>query len=67
MIKVRGRARLDVQYEVVLNMTEEQFAALSDFNAQNALDAAIDWHSIMGDADVDEIEVDEYFEVEEEK
>lgn len=67
MIKVRGRARLDVQYEVVLNMTEKQFLALDEQTRFHSLDAAINWHTIMGDANVDEIEVNDYIEVEEEK
>lgn len=67
MIQVRGKARLEVGFVVELRMTQAQFEALDEQTRHHALDAAINWHNIMGDADVDEIEVHDYIEVEEEK
>lgn len=65
MIKVSGTFRLYGSYEVKLDMTEEQFDALSHHQQTDLLDSHIDWLDATRGADLDEIEVDDLEEVEE--
>ena len=64
MIKVSGSARLYVNYEVELNMTEEQFDALSYRKKEELIDSNIDWHTALRNADVTDIDVDDLEEIE---
>ncbi|MEK4700387.1 hypothetical protein MKX47_12390 [Solibacillus sp. FSL R7-0668] len=64
-IKVEGTATLKVNYSVSVNYTEEQWEALSWKKQNEILDAAIDWSDACRNADVDDIDVDDYFKVEE--
>ena len=64
MIKVSGSAKLCVNYDVELNMTEEQFDALSYRKKEGLINANIDWHDALRNADVTDIDVDDLEEIE---
>ena len=57
MIKVSGEVALKVRYAVKLNMTEEEFDALSERKQNELIDGAINWHDELRNAETDEIEV----------
>ncbi|WP_438498038.1 hypothetical protein [Paenibacillus sp. IHBB 3054] len=63
MIRVTGKAKLIVNYDVELDMTEEEFDSLSERKQNEVLDDAIDWIEVCRNADVDEIDVDDLVEV----
>lgn len=64
-LRVEGTANLCVNYTVEVPYTEGQWEALP-WNKQNEiLDATIDWAEVCRNADVDDIDVDDYQEVEE--
>lgn len=62
MITVTGDATLRVQYAVDLDMTEEEFDSLSERKQNELIAESIDWHSIMRNAEVNGIDVDDVFE-----
>jgi hypothetical protein len=62
MITVSGTATLKVNYSVDLDMTEEQWDALSEKKQNEILDSTIDWMDECRSAEVDEIEVDDVTE-----
>lgn len=64
MIEVTGRATLKVPYKVRLNITEEQFDAMSERQQNELLDSTIDWHSTMSSAEADDFDVDDVETVE---
>lgn len=63
MIRVTGTAKLTVHYDVQLDMTEEEFDAMSQLISFELLDSTIDWQEAGRNATVDEIEVDDLVEV----
>lgn len=67
MIKVSGVFKLTGSYEVELNMTEEQFYALSERQVTDLIDSQIDWLEATRNSELDEIEVYDLQEWEEEK
>lgn len=64
-LKVEGTAKLNVNYSVEVNYTEEQWEAMSVRQQNEILDGAIDWLAAGRNATVDDIDVDEYFVIEE--
>lgn len=63
-LKVQGVATLRVNYDVEVPYSEVQWEALSEKKQNEILDAAIDWAEVCRNADVDDIDVDDYQEVE---
>lgn len=63
-LKVQGTATLRVNYAVEVQYAEAQWEALSEKKQNEILDAAIDWAEACRNADVDDIDVDDYKEVE---
>lgn len=66
-IKVSGVARLNVDYTVELDMTEEDFDALSQDEMDLLIEDSINWPSVLSDAEVVDIDVDDLWEVDEEE
>ncbi|WP_422122901.1 hypothetical protein DHX103_14305 [Planococcus sp. X10-3] len=64
-IKVSGSATLKVDFEVELNMTEEELDAMPYRKLNELLDSTINWSSIMSNAEVDDFEVYEVWDAEE--
>lgn len=46
-IKITGSARLSIDYEITLNMSEERFNELSARDQQHLINQEIPWQSIM--------------------
>lgn len=67
MIKVTGTARLTVWYGVELDISEEEFDALSERKQNELLDGAIDWREVCRGAELDEIDVDDVVSLDEEE
>lgn len=63
-LKVQGTATLRVNYDVEVPYSEVQWETLSEKKQNEILDAAIDWAEVCRNADVDDIDVDDYQEVE---
>jgi hypothetical protein len=63
MIRVIGTAKLRVNYDVQLDMTEEEFDSLSESKQNDILDHKIDWMNECRSAEVDDIEVDDLQEI----
>lgn len=63
MIRVIGTAKLRVNYDVQLDMTEEEFDSLSESEQNDILDHKIDWMNECRSAEVDDIEVDDVQEI----
>lgn len=61
-LKVQGTATLRVNYAVEVQYTEAQWEALSEKKQNEILDSAIDWAEACRNADVDDIDVDNYQE-----
>ena len=59
MITVTGQARLKVPYTVQLDMTTEEFDALSERKQNELLDDSIDWKDACRNAELDDIDVDD--------
>ncbi|MBU7320294.1 hypothetical protein [Paenibacillus oleatilyticus] len=57
MIKVTGTVWLTVEFEAEIDMTEEEFDAMTEHDRTALLDQASKWRDT---AKLDEIEVDEY-------
>ncbi|OIJ17075.1 hypothetical protein BKP37_00610 [Anaerobacillus alkalilacustris] len=64
-ITVSGEVRLRVSYQVELNMSEQEFDALSEREQNEHLENAIDWLEAGRNAEVDEFDVDDVIEIEE--
>jgi hypothetical protein len=67
MIRVRGTARIRADFEVELDMTEEEFDALPSHEQDDILDSAIDWHNVLDSSETDDFEIDDVEEVEDEQ
>lgn len=63
MIRVSGRAELTVPFNIVLNMSGAQFEALSDSRANDLIEETIDWLGATRNAEVSDIDIWEYDEV----
>lgn len=63
-LRVQGTTNLRVNYVVEVPYTEKQWEALGWKKQNEILDAAIDWAEVCRNADVDDIDVDDYQEVE---
>ncbi|MBO1909723.1 hypothetical protein [Sporosarcina sp. 6E9] len=62
-INVYGNAVLKARFSVELDMTEEEFEALTEHQKDNLVDSKIDWHNAMQGAEVDEMDIWEYREI----
>lgn len=65
MIRVSGTARVDVDWEIELDMTEEEFDDLSEREQNEIIDRDVDWYEACRNGSVDAIEVDDLEEVKE--
>jgi hypothetical protein len=63
MIRVTGTAKLRVNYEVQLDMTEDEFDAMSERSQNELLDNMIDWKEACRSAELDDLDVDDLVEV----
>lgn len=63
MIEVYGKAILKVDFNVELDMSEDEFEALSEKKQDALIDSKINWHSTLRSAEVDEFDVYEFREV----
>lgn len=63
-IVVEGSALLRVQYSVVLNMSEEEWDALSDSKANSMIEHHVDWLEAGRNAQVWDIDIDDVIEKE---
>jgi hypothetical protein len=59
MIKVKGELRLRANFEVDLDMTEEEFDALSRWKQEDVISGEIDWRNWLDNSDVVDLDVDE--------
>lgn len=57
MIKVDGYVTLGTKYAVRLDMTEEEFDALSPTEQNQLIDESINWHETIRSAGVEELDV----------
>jgi len=64
-LQVKGTAKLRVNYTVEVPYTEEQWEALGWQKQNVILDSAINWHEVCSNAEVDDIDVDDYQEMNE--
>lgn len=58
-IKVSGSLKLRGFYEVELDMTEEEFDALSAHEQNIAIEEMIDWRNWLDNAELDDVDVDD--------
>lgn len=65
MIKVTGTMSLKTDFTVELDMTEEEFDALSGQRQDELIDGEIDWYMALRSADLDDIDVWDIVEIEE--
>lgn len=63
MITVSGRFELRGHYSVELDITEEEFDAMTTRKQNELLDSSIDWEDTYRQAELSDIEVDEVSEV----
>ncbi|MGO4951992.1 hypothetical protein [Paenibacillus sp. S25] len=63
MINIYGTATVYVDYEVKLDLTEEQFSELTEKEQNELLQSAIDWQEALRNGQTDDIEVDDIVEV----
>jgi hypothetical protein len=59
MIKVKGSLTLWGSYEVTLDMTEEEFDALSERDQKVEINDAVDWREFLDNSDIGDIDVDD--------
>lgn len=59
MIRVSGTASVDVDWEIEVDMTEEEFDNLSEKAQNQLIDSHVDWLDECRNGSVDDIEVDE--------
>lgn len=64
MIEVTGEATLKVKYSVELDISEDEFENLSERKQDEMIEDAINWHEILKNAETNEIEIDDVFEIE---
>ena len=57
MVKISGQATLSVPFLVKLDMTSEEFEALSESKQNEILEESIDWMSTMRNAETEDIDV----------
>lgn len=63
MIRVTGTATLKVDYSVDLDMTEEQFDALSERHQNQLIDRHIDWFDACRSGEMDDLDIDDVTEI----
>ena len=64
MIRVNGSAKLKTDFTVDLNITEEEFDAVSSRQQDLLIENSVDWQEAMRQAEVDDIDVDDLEEIE---
>lgn len=52
-----GDVKLRVNFKVKLNMTEEEFDSLSEFQQNQLIEDSIDWHDTLRSAETEDIDV----------
>jgi hypothetical protein len=58
-ITVKGEITLRGNYEVKLNMTEDEFDNLSEQEQHDLIEGGIEWKEWLDNSDTDDIDVDE--------
>lgn len=58
MIRISGTASVDVDWEIELDMTEEEFDNLSEGLQNELIDSNVDWLDACRNGSIDNIEVD---------
>lgn len=59
MIEVNGTAKVRVDYSVNVDMTVDDWDALSDNEQNKIIEGQVDWMDACRSGEVDDIEVDE--------
>jgi hypothetical protein len=59
MIKIKGEIRLRANFEVELEMTEEEFDALPRWQQEDVISGEIDWKNWLDNSDVVDLDIDE--------
>jgi hypothetical protein len=59
MIKVKGSITMSGNYEVELDMEEEEFDNLSEQDQNDEISDAIDWSNWLDNADIHDVDIDE--------
>jgi hypothetical protein len=67
MIRVKGTITMRGNFDVVLDITEEEFENMSWYDRECEVADAIDWRNWTEVADVHDVDVDELDEVKEEE
>jgi hypothetical protein len=67
MIKVKGVIVMRNDFEVVLDMTEEEFDQLRHHEREDEISESINWHDWLEGSDIHDIDVWDIEEVEEEE
>lgn len=63
MIKVTGTVWLTVEFEAEIDMTEEEFNAMTEHDRAALLENASKWRDAVESAEVDEFEINEIDDV----
>jgi hypothetical protein len=59
MIKVKGEIRLRANFEVELDMTEEEFNNLKHWQQEDVISGEIDWKNWLDSSEVSDLDIDE--------
>jgi hypothetical protein len=58
-IKVKGSITMRGNYEVELDMEEEEFDNLSEQDQNDEISDAIDWSNWLDNADINDVDIDD--------
>ena len=67
MIRVKGVVTLRSNFDVELDMTEEEFDNLAEWEQNDEIEAQIDWHDWTAGAETTEVDVWDLDEIGEEE
>lgn len=65
MIRIKGVVTLSNAFDVELDMTEEEFDRLAEWEQNDEIESQIDWHNWTAGAETTEVDVWDLDEVEE--
>jgi len=57
---VYGSVKLEVRFDIELDMTEDEFENLSQKEQDYLIETSIDWNDTMRNAEIDEVDVWEF-------
>ena len=59
-LQVYGSVKLEVRFDIELDMTEDEFENLSQKEQDYLIETSIDWNDTMRNAEIDEVDVWEF-------